>query len=555
MNGKDTFTIADLLKRPVFQRAVLVAGIQGVQRTVGWVHVLEITHVSPFVSRHDLILSTGLWMKRDEKERIEYMEQLIRQGAAGLCVEFGTTIDTIPEEILSLADAHQLPIIVFEQPVRFVEITQDIHSLLINRHHLLLQDLESFSRKLQTETLRSSDMTAILRLLQEYVSRQVVYMSTIDGNRFVPSIHARLAERLEQLYSQEVEGALGSDREAHSVFRLNEHTSILFSPVVCFGQVFSAVGIFIQADETLKESMSLLLDHTSRAAATLVLRTQFLEERTLRNQNELIQDLLHRRIANEEQAQSRMGLRLLTKGQYWFTAGMIEVEHLRKDISQVRREAVHQDLLVLLRSLLKKLNLHGQIMAKGNQVYLLCTREALTPKSIVHIREVLAQLIQGMRNYAEKQLEGVRIHAGFGRSRSRALEANQGFEEAYQVIEIARSVKGKRNVLFYEQLGIYQLLKAIPRNPFLTMFVEDHIGELIAYDLEHHMQLMDTLEMYLNCSGSKQDTADRLFIHRQTLYNRLSKIQEILGEGYMEADKRRCLEMALLAHRMLQGES
>jgi purine catabolism regulator len=553
MKGKELFTIADVLKRPVFHRARLAAGERGINRPVGWVHVLEITHISPFVSRNDLILTTGLWLKRYEEERIEYMKQLFSQGAAGLCVEYGTTIDSVPDEILEWAEEHDFPVIVFEQPVRFVEITQDIHSLLINRHHLLLQSLESFSRKLQQETLRSSDMSAILRLLHDYVSRPVVYVSSIDANRFVPAVDTELAERLGDIYEREVEGRINADRENHLLFQLSGHASVLFQPVVCFGQVFSAVGIILHGEQPV-EAVPLLLDYTAKAAATLVLRTQFLEERLLRNQNELIQELMNGQIKSEEQAQTRMGLRLLAKGEYLFMAGIIEVESFGKESGQVRREAIHQDILVLLRSLLKKNNLHSLLMMKGNQCYLLCAKESITTRSLSNLRAVLSNIVQHLNRYTEEELGGVRIHAGFGKSRTRMLETDRSFHEAYQVIETARSVARMKGRLFYDDLGIYQLLKAVPSAPFLAAFVEDHLGALITYDQEHQMQLLNTLDMYFQCHGSKKDTADKLYIHRQTLYNRLAKISEIIGTDLLEPDKRHCLEMALLAHRMLQSE-
>lgn len=281
------------------------------------------------------------------------MEQLIRSEAAGLCVELGTSIHEIPSEILELAERHHFPVIIFEQPVRFVEITQDIHSLLINRHHELLKDLERFSRQLQQETLRSTDMNALLRVLHDYAARQVIYMSSIDTNRFVPSVQPDVADHIADFYANEVESSMTADREGHLLFHLNESTAVLFQPVVCFGQVFSAVGVVLH-NEMPTEEMSLLIDYTAKAAATLVLRTQFLEDRLLRNQNELIQDVLNGQLPNEEQAQTRMGLRLLTKGRYLFWAGVIEVEHQDKDASQVRKESINQDVLVLLRSLLKK---------------------------------------------------------------------------------------------------------------------------------------------------------------------------------------------------------
>lgn len=553
MKGEELFTIAEVLKRPVFHRAKLAAGKRGMHRPVGWVHVLEITHVSPFVSSNDLILTTGLWLKRYEEERLEYMKQLFDQGAAGLCVEFGTTIEAVPAEVLVWAEEHDFPVIVFEQPVRFVEITQDIHSLLINRHHVLLQKLENFSRRLQQETLRSSDMSTILRLLYDYVSRPVVYISSIEVSRFVPSVDTKLAQKLADIYEHEVEGQVKAEREDHLLFPLDGHTSVLFQPVVCFGQVFSAVGIVLHGEQ-LGEAVPLLLDYTVKAAATLVLRTQFLEERFLRNQNELIQELINGQIRSEEQAQIRMGLRLLTKGEYVFVAGIIEVESLDKESGQVRREAIYQDILVLLRSLLKKNNVHSLLMMKGNQCYLLCAKEWITVDSLSNQRTVLSNIVQHLNRYARDELSGVRIHVGFGKGRSRMLETDRSFHEAYQVIEITRSVARMQNKLFYDELGIYQLLKAVPGTPFLATFVEDHLGALIAYDQQHPMQLLDTLDMYFQCHGSKKDTADKLYIHRQTLYNRLAKIVEIIGTDLLEHDKRRCLEMALLAHRMLQAE-
>ncbi|MDO7907118.1 PucR family transcriptional regulator [Paenibacillus sp. JX-17] len=543
-------TIRDMLKRPIFQRARLAAGAGGIERRVGWVHVLEITRVQPFVNPNDLILSTGLWLKRDTAERLEYMEQLMMQDAAGLCVEFGTSIDQVPQEVMELADQHDFPLIIFEQPVRFVEITQDIHSLLINRQHQLLRDLENFSRRLQQQTQRSSDVTALLRQLHETVSRPVVYISSLETNRYVPAMSSRQSEAIVTLYQQEVENKPAAAGDELLLFGMEDGSSVLFQPVVCFGQIFSAVGMVLH--QTPTEAMPLLLDYTAKAAATLVLRTQFLEEKLQRSQNELIQDLLSGSLASEEQAQSRMGLRVLMKGEYRFAGGVLEIEALTGGLVQESREAVHQDILILLRSLLKKNGLHNLVMPKGNQIYILCAKEAVHQQSMGRVTEALYSIVSQLKRYAEEQGKGIRIHAGFGRYRNRMILSGASFEEGYQVIEVTRSVPAMKGQLFYDRLGIYQLLKAVPAKSMLTTFVEDHLGVLINYDREHQLQLVQTLEMYYQCFGSKRETAERLFIHRQTLYNRLDKIGELIGGNLLESETRQCLEMALLAYRMLQ---
>lgn len=548
LKKSQSLTIKEVMNRPIFKRAHIAAGEKGLHRQVGWVHVLEITKISPYLSRGDLILSTGLWLKF-EQERKEYLLQLIQSEAAGLCVEFGTSIDHIPADILELADEHGFPIIVFDKPVRFVEITQDIHSYLINRQHQLLKDLENYSRKIQQLTLQSTDVSSILRLLHEYSSQQVAYISTLEHNQFYPSIEPEVAAAISELYAREVEHRSLGSQESNIHAALDEDTTILFQPVVIFGQVFSGVGIVTREQPT--EAASLLLDYTVKAVATLLLRTQFLEEKMLRNQNGILQDLLSNRIHNEEQAQTSMGLRLLVKGQYLFIGGVMEIEHRSKNVAEERKEAGHQDIMVLLRSLLKKNNVPHLVMMKMNQIHVLCAKESITKDTERNLMLTLQTITADISRFATHQLEGVMIHAGFGKARSKMIESSRSFEEAYQVIEVSRSVPQMNPCLFYDRLGVYQLLKAAP-NEFLKSFVQDHLGALIQYDEKHELQLLSTLQAYMNAFGSKLETAKSLYIHRQTLYNRLDKLEEILGEDWLQPHRRTSIEMALLAHDMLQ---
>lgn len=541
------FCIKDVLERPLFHRAKLVAGKNGLNREVKWLHILEVTNAAPYVSKNDLILTTGLWLKRSVEEGLAYMRQIIDHETAGLCIEFGTTIDEIPDEMIRLCDKHDFPIILFRQPVRFEEITQDIHSFLINRHMNVLRNLEGFSRKQQQLILQSSDIPAILRLLHKYTSRQIIYLSSIEPNKFFPSVDSKTAEELNAFCRRELDKE-GLERGTH-LFKMEDEQFILFQPVVCFGQIFSYVGILLN-QASADEYMTVLLDYTAKAVATVLLRTQFIEEKILRHQNELIQDILNRQIDNEEQAKMQMGLRLPEK--YLFIGGIVEIDHDMPETSQERIEAINQDMLVLIRALLKKQNLHYLIMIKNNQIHLLCAKEKLNSESPVHFKRNIQAMIAGLKGFVDNSAKNVIIHIGFGKARARLLDTWQSFNEAYQVAEISRTVPFMKDRPFYEDIGVYQILKAVPE-AFLTSYVHDHLGDLIAYDKKHHLSLIETLDVYFRNMGSKRETANHLFIHRQTLYNRLEKIKEILGVDFFEPQKRYCLEMALLGFEMVSA--
>jgi purine catabolism regulator len=68
----------------------------------------------------------------------------------------------------------------------------------------------------------------------------------------------------------------------------------------------------------------------------------------------------------------------------------------------------------------------------------------------------------------------------------------------------------------------------------------------LQYDQKYNGKLLETLKTYLECNGSKQETSNRLYIVRQTLYHRLQKIENLLGEDFMKHEKRVAIEFMLL---------
>lgn len=545
------FCVRDVLNRPLFQRAIVLAGAQGVYREVRWVHILEIIHAAPYVSKHDLILTTGLWLKRSAKSGIEYMRQIIEHQTAGLCIEFGTTVDEIPDQIIDLCDSYDFPLILFRQPVRFEEITQDIHAHIINQHFGLLKKIEQFSQQQQQLILQSTDIPAILRLLQSYSEHQILYLSRLEANTYFPPLPEETREEINTFCDQQMKHF--DQIQETELWKMDEHRYVLIQPVVCFGQVFSYVGMLLhQAHPT--EYMKLLVDYTSKAVATVLLRTQFLEEKILSNQNELIQDILNRSIDSEEQAQMRMGLPSPNGEKYIFVGGIIEFEHNVIEAGPERMESRNQDILVLIRSLLKRDRMHHVLMMKNNQIYLLCAKARIGKDSESSLYQKIQGLIDGLNKYINQAWPHFHFHIGFGKSRTMLLDAWISFKEAFQVIELSQTVPAMKQNHYYASIGVYQLLHAVPY-PILSDFVQDQLGELIAYENKHHLHLIDTLAMYFKCMGSKGETAKRLFIHRQTLYNRLEKISDILGEDYFQPQRRHCLEMAMLGYPLIESYS
>ncbi|GGG15104.1 PucR family transcriptional regulator [Paenibacillus abyssi] len=550
MDNDQTLNVRSLLKRPLFQQAKLLAGKRGISRNVGWIHILEITSATPFTNKNDLILTTGLGIHQFADERMGYLQQLIAQEAAGLCIELNPYFPEVPQEMIQLANQHDFPIIVFETPVRFVDITQDVHALLINKQYQILKDMEQFARKLQQMSLDSTNIQNILRLLQEHTSSQVIYYSLIDKSLFAPPVSPKIAQDIISRYRSEIDNdAIGSKES--TVFVLNEKKQIISQPVICLGQTLSYVGILLH-DKEPTDYMILLLDYVVKAVAHILLRKLFIEHKSSENQAQLINDILQYKVENEEQALARIGLRPLNKGNYLFLGGLIEIEHDLVMDDEGELEALTQDIVVLLRSLLSKNGIYNLLLVKNNQIYVLCIRESFSdnPGSKI-IKEPLLKTTEQLKTAINYNLsKHIKIISGFGNLKPKLVEAAQSFKEAFDTISVARMLPRPIHP-FYDELGIYQLFKGMTDEHILTSYVSAHLGPVLDHDNKNNSFLLETLDQYLSCMGAKQETAERLFIHRQTLYHRLDKLEELLGEGFLRPEKRINLEVALRAYEIV----
>lgn len=71
------------------------------------------------------------------------------------------------------------------------------------------------------------------------------------------------------------------------------------------------------------------------------------------------------------------------------------------------------------------------------------------------------------------------------------------------------------------------------------------IAPLISYDRDHGTALTETAWTYLETHATLADTATRLFIHRNTVRQRLARIADLLGDDWLDNTRRLDLHLAL----------
>lgn len=96
-----------------------------------------------------------------------------------------------------------------------------------------------------------------------------------------------------------------------------------------------------------------------------------------------------------------------------------------------------------------------------------------------------------------------------------------------------------------EELGVYGLLFSEVDRDYVASFVERNVRPVREYDRDHGTALLETLRAWYASEGSVSGTADRLFVHVNTVYQRLERLDSVLGPDWRTGDRALELRLAL----------
>lgn len=141
-------TYQELLSLREMEQAEVVAGREGLSKTIKWCHVIEIQNVGDWVTANLLVFTSGVALTNNTEEALFHMvNALYRKQAAGLVLGIGAYIAEVPASVIARADELKFPIIALPEAVKFVDVTYKIGNLIFekmatnNRQHLLLENV------------------------------------------------------------------------------------------------------------------------------------------------------------------------------------------------------------------------------------------------------------------------------------------------------------------------------------------------------------------------------------------------------------------------------
>jgi DNA-binding PucR family transcriptional regulator len=131
-----------------------------------------------------------------------------------------------------------------------------------------------------------------------------------------------------------------------------------------------------------------------------------------------------------------------------------------------------------------------------------------------------------------------------------ATGAHLALLQAEQAVAVARTNGGKAKTTHFEDLGTYRFVLGQPQSD-IQESSERALGAL-GEDEERYGDLLKTLDAFIRLHGSVNAVARDLFLHRNTVRQRLRRIGQLTGADLTKSDDRLALQLALIGRQALQ---
>ncbi|WP_156855271.1 PucR family transcriptional regulator [Oceanobacillus sp. AG] len=536
--GNFKVTVRDILKRKLFKGATLITGEKGVDREIKWTHILEMEAFDSFINGGELILTTGSNMPLDSKDGISKLKKLIELEVAGLCMELGTHVQEIEPAIIEFANHHDFPIIIFPDVVKFVDITQDLHTIIINSHHEQLKHLHDLSNAFNELSLEPNGILKILKKLYESFHLNVLLISDDKQLFYYPLKNKDQAESILSLINEKREV-----EPYHEVFLHGDYYTAF--PIKGLGSSWGDLYIQQRSGE-LDEFAFSIVDRATLAIAQIMLRNKTIEERKQNQEENLVQQLLH-----GEEYESTAALKFLPAPaeNLYYRLIMIENSSYHKEIRDEDWEEIKLQQSIILRSIFKRYNFFPAISITKNNIAVIASYyKSSYATSDTNTFTLITEAIKN--SHKDNIFRGKDCYIGVSSLQKDYSKLSKCYDEASAVLAIQKM--DILDILFFEDIGIYRLLINLPKHE-LEAYVSDYLGPLLDHQQQTKNDLLQTLAVYLETMGSKKETSERLSIVRQTLYHRLEKIEELMGEDFMNPTNRQAIELAIGAYAFLSN--
>ncbi len=512
------------------------AGSAGLDARVRWVHVSELPDIAGLLSGGEMILTTGIALPETDADLRSYADALAAADAVALVVELGRRYTELPRALVKACEHHRLPLVSLHREVRFVKVTQAVHSLIVEEQISALHASESAHQVFTRCCVEGASASSIVHEAARLSGCAVVFENLVHQ----VVAHAAVSRSTDEVLRDWSARSRSAQSSAHSDVCGPEGWVVAM--VEARGEVWGRLVLLPDGEPRALQRMVL-----ERAATALTLN-RLLEQQhdpmELQAHRTTLAAIIDRRFESSDDIHARTAALGVPTARSELVAVVVELSADRAHQPHARPRDLEAELVASALRAADVKALVGSLRPGRVGVLLPLTDGTDAAATLTRV----AQHVLAKADSAKV----TRPVIGVG-SAVRDLDAvRRSFAEAAHAAEAAQ---GSPEVKPYYELPDVQLrglLYVLGEDPRLQAFIERTLGPLLDHDAKNGTDLVGALQTFLTHGRNKSAAADAAHLSRQAFYQRLTAIEKVLGVDLDSAEACTSLHAAVMAYEALR---
>lgn len=546
------YTVKELLTLPEFQNAQYIGTKQSLAKNIRGITIIDSPDISLWLNGGEAILTSFFPMRNlSDQEMKEWMHQLADKKISALIVKVRKELDNIPKPVSDVCKDRNIPIIILPKEIPFIDIIYKVTRKIFNQDVEKLEYFREIHHRFTELSIRNVSDEVIIEALESLIGNPV----TIYNELF--KVIATTDQEVELFYeSDKFQKQENTQNTIFPIYRRfviypklqDRECEQIMIPITTVNQ--TKVMLVISAIHSGFSDFDFIAIENAATALSLNLAKKIaISEVEKKYKNEIIDDLLSGDIKDEDGIAERaenINFDLNSRS----AVVVFTLEFTGKKATSVSRERYYNILINNIDYYLK----NAIVRERFNQVIVIWpihSGQSNKKKEMDNIKRTLGHVIYKF----ESAVKDAKVYTGIGSIADTVRDLPKSHKEAQEVLDVNALAYGQNQILSFEELGIYRLLYQFKHdNNRLKEFIPASLQRLLEYNKTNREQLIETLEMYLQCQQNVSRSADRLFVHYKTVSYRLDRIKEITQMDYEDANEMLSVQVGLKILEILRKE-
>lgn len=500
-------TLRMLLTKLTPQGIRMGAGFGKMDSSFEYINVQEFPLRSERIRPGGLILTTLASFENSDMI-FGHLSWLMTRDVRGIGIS-EILIGQVPEEVLEFCIQHEFPLLIIPGPIPYSEVYKAYHELLLEESTQMSKKIEDINLSLMnvvaSEESYEKSLSLLINTMGKHLRTTIIYMNQLLGVEGIWQSREVETDRIIQAVREKIlTGESENDAKESMSFQVESEYGpfeFIYYPIINGQDLYGYLIVGLGNHFSLLEQS--IVKHGKTAILLVAVKNKAMEK-YLKNEKIIQLEAILNSIKRNDNENDL--LPAFQKNSQLHILATKEFNKLNSIFEEIHRH-------------LNSIDPHPLVWIYEQTIVYMAS-EPLQKDFIHKIIRKHTQLILGMSEYSSNQS---------------TADIIKKYKQA--LISVKRGMKREIQVNDWNDVGIDGFLLGLADNPIGIEKSRKLLQPLIDHDQRENSELLKTLTVYLVSFLNLKESAEKLFIHRNTVKYRIKKIEEIYsGTNFADVD-------------------